>query len=92
MIQTATDLRTAIKARYASNRAFCAAFSEASGVTLIEQTLSRQLSGRVNLSGGWKAAYNLYFETQEEEEEEYQYQDDFEPDPDEGNFYGTCEG
>ena len=62
MIQNISDLRTAIEARYTSNRAFCVAFEQATGVKLDETTLSRQLSGRVALSGFALAAYRLFFD------------------------------
>ena len=62
MIQTAQDLRQSIAARFISNRAFCIAFEQATGVKLDETTLSRQLSGRVALSGFALAAYRLFFD------------------------------
>lgn len=62
IIITPADLRFAILARYESNRAFCVAFNKATGVKLDETTLSRQLSGRVALSGFALAAYRLFFD------------------------------
>lgn len=55
-------LKATIEARYKSKRAFILAFNECAGFeALDESVLSRQLSERVNLSNGWKAAYNLFF-------------------------------
>ena len=66
MIHTEQDLRQAIEARYTSNRAFCVAFEQVTGVKLDETTLSRQLSGRIALSGFALAAYRLFFQVYEQ--------------------------
>jgi hypothetical protein len=59
-----TDPLTANIARFfPTHRAFIAAFNWYAGFeALNETTLSRQLSGRVALSNGWKAAYAIVFE------------------------------
>lgn len=60
MIKTYTDLRTAIKSRYKSNRDFIEAFEAAGGV-IDETVLSRQLNGSRGLSSAWLSAYNIFF-------------------------------
>ena len=54
-------LLSLIQARFETRRAFIVAFNEASGEELDETTLSRQLSGKIALSAGWRAAYTLFF-------------------------------
>lgn len=58
---TTETIKANIEARYKSKRAFILAFNEASGEELDETTLSRQLSGKIALSAGWRAAYTLFF-------------------------------
>ena len=59
---TKETLKTAIDGAFETRRAFIAAFNETAGVdALDETTLSRQLSGRIALSGGYAAAYGLFF-------------------------------
>ena len=58
---TTEKLLSLIQARFETRRAFIVAFNEASGEELDETTLSRQLSGKIALSAGWRAAYTLFF-------------------------------
>lgn len=60
---TTETIKANIEARYKSKRAFILAFNEYAGFeALDESVLSRQLSERVNLSNGWKAAYKFFFD------------------------------
>lgn len=50
-----------LTARFPTNRAFIEAFNAAAGFEALDETvLSRQLSGKRNLSKAWKAAYKLF--------------------------------
>lgn len=57
-------IKATIEARYKSKRAFIIAFNQKAGFEALDETaLSRQLSERVALSNGWKAAYKLFFDS-----------------------------
>ena len=59
---TPEQLATNIARHYPTKRAFIEDFNRRTEVGLDETTLSRQLSGRIGLGMGWKAAYTLFFE------------------------------
>ena len=61
---TTETIKATIEARYKSKRAFIIAFNQKAGFEALDETaLSRQLSERVALSNGWKAAYKLFFDS-----------------------------
>ena len=59
---TIEQLSTNIARHFPTRRAFIADFNLRTDNTLDETTLSRQLSGRIGLGNGWKAAYTLFFD------------------------------
>jgi len=60
---TPEQLATNIARHFLTRRAFIECFNKYAGFeALNETTLSRQLSGRIGLGNGWKAAYTLIFE------------------------------
>ena len=54
------ELKTRIKTAFKTQRLFIKAFN-ASGGTLDEITLSRQLKGAIEISAGWRSAYEIFF-------------------------------
>ena len=60
---TTEQLSANIARHFSTRRAFIEAINlQAEFGALNETTLSRQLSGRVALSNGWRVAYTLFFE------------------------------
>jgi len=60
---TQQQLATNIARHFPTRRAFVEELNfQAEFNALDETTLSRQLSGRIGLGNGWKAAYTLFFE------------------------------
>lgn len=59
---TPQKLSENIARHFPTKRAFIEEFNLRTEVGLDETTLSRQLSGRIGLGMGWKAAYTLFFD------------------------------
>jgi hypothetical protein len=60
---TTEQLSANIARHFPTRRAFIEAINlQAEFKALNETTLSRQLSGRVAMSNGWRVAYTLFFE------------------------------